>query len=211
MKTWPSKTEAETLLAWGGEQNPGPWVDHCKTAARAAQAIAEQCGMDTERAYVSGLLHDIGYYANAGKSANADKSGKNCHVYRGYALMTDKGYTAIAGICLTHSFNIQDICVYSGASLTQNKNELAVITKYLTNTVYNDYDKLIQLCDAICTAEGICTIERRLTDVTLRHGFNKHTVEKWKAYFALKNYFDNKCGMNIYSLFRGEICEGIFR
>ncbi|MCL2603324.1 MAG: HDIG domain-containing protein [Defluviitaleaceae bacterium] len=203
----PSRGEAEALLAWGGKQNPGPWLDHCKNAARAAQAIAEQCGMDPERAYVSGLLHDIGYYANA------DGTGKNCHVYNGYALMMEKGCDAVAKICITHSFNIQDIRVYTGSNLTKDENELAVIRNCLIETVYDDYDRLIQLCDAICTADGVCTVERRLTEIILRQShraFNEYTIEKWKAYFALKGYFDEKCGMNIYNLFREEISKGIF-
>jgi putative nucleotidyltransferase with HDIG domain len=201
MKPYPSTAEAEALLAWGGKQNPGPWVDHCRAVARAAQAIAACCGMDAERAYVSGLLHDIGY--------SVYHKGI-CHVYGGYALMTEKGYEAVAEICLSHSFNIQNIDVYSGANLTKNKDERAVISAYLTQARYNDNDKLIQLCDCIGSAQGVCLMEHRLTDVVLRHGFNLYTIDKWKAYLALKDYFDKKCGKNIYGLFRDEISEGIF-
>jgi hypothetical protein len=202
--TWPSVNEAEQLLSWAQGQNPGPWIAHCRAAARAAEMIAGRCGLEAERAYVSGLLHDIGYYANA------DGSGRVCHVYAGYALMKEKGYDGVAGICLSHSFTSRDIRTYSGARLTADPEKRAIIVKYLAEAAYNDYDKLIQLSDCIGSAEGICTIERRCTDVVMRHGFHAHTIGKWKAFFALKDYFDKKCGQNIYSLFRDEICDGIF-
>jgi putative nucleotidyltransferase with HDIG domain len=201
MKKWPSKIETDALLAWGGEQNPGPWTEHCKNVARAAETIAKHSGMDTERAYASGLLHDIGY--------SVYHMGI-CHVYGGYKIMTEKGYDAIAEICLSHSFNIPDIHVYSSANLTQNKDEREIIIDFLAKTEYTDYDKLIQLCDCLGSAQGICLMEQRMMDVVMRHGFNQYTIEKWKAYFALKDYFDKKCGLNIYNLFEEEISKGIF-
>lgn len=205
MNPYPSRGKAETLLAWGSTHNPGPWVDHCKNVARTAETIAKCCGMDAERAYVLGLLHDIGYYANAGRTY------KNCHVYYGYSLMLEKGYDASARICLTHSFPIQDLKTYSGARLTTVESEYNQLKIALSQIIYDDYDKLIQPCDTIGSAEGVCTVERRITDVTLRHGFNRYSIEKWKAYFTLKDYFDEKCGMNIYDLFREEISKGIFK
>jgi HD superfamily phosphohydrolase YqeK len=40
--------------------NPGPWGNHSRTAAHCAEKIAKYSGMDSEKAYVLGLLHDIG-------------------------------------------------------------------------------------------------------------------------------------------------------
>ena len=71
---------------------------------------------------------------------------------------------------------------------------------------YNGYDKLIQLCDAISLPEGICILEVRLVDVVRRYGeFNKNILNKWNAFFEIKKYFDRKCGINIYELFKEEI------
>jgi len=207
LKPYPTRNEAEDILCWGQAQNPGPWINHCRNAARAAETIAAHCGMDTDRAYVSGLLHDIGYYANA------DRSGKVCHVYTGYALMMEKGYPVIAEICLSHSFPIQDIRSYTGSQITKDESERAVIEKYLTEAVYDDYHNLVQLCDGIGDASGICTLEQRLIDAHRRHGLasvNEYTFAKWDAYFALKDYFDGKCGANVYGFFREEIAKGIF-
>jgi hypothetical protein len=201
----PSREEAEALLAWGGDQNPGPWTAHCQAVARAAEAIAGRCGLDAERAYVSGLLHDMGYYANA------DGSGRICHVYTGYTFMLEKGYDAIAEICLTHSFPIQDINTYSGMRLVTDESQRNQVKTALDQIIYSDYDRLIQLCDCIGSAEGICTLERRYTDVVIRHGFYEFTIEKWKAFYKLKDYFDKKCGKNIYNLFKDEINGGIYQ
>ena len=56
----PSREEAQRLLTWGHDQNPGPWAEHCRVVARAAETIARAVGLDENRAYISGLLHDIG-------------------------------------------------------------------------------------------------------------------------------------------------------
>jgi putative nucleotidyltransferase with HDIG domain len=199
------REEAEQLLSWAQDQNPGPWINHCEIAARAAEAIAAACGLDTERAYVSGLLHDIGYYDyRNGKSRKAD------HIFTGFDLMTQKGHDGIARICLTHSFSLQDIKAFSSSWIHCDDREMAFITQFLADAVYNDYDKLIQLCDALASAQSVVLMEKRLLDVVRRHGVREYTVAKWESTFALKAYFDEMCGMNIYDLFKDEIVKDIF-
>jgi len=192
----PTKAQAEELLTWAHEHNPGPWADHSRAAARAAQVIAAACGLDTERAYVSGLLHDIGRYEGV--------RGLH-HVIAGYELMRRKGYPAIAEICLSHSFALQDIRAYGGGANDCTPEELAVLETYLSTAVYNEYDRLIQLCDSMCSAQGVCLIDVRLLDVTRRYGFHPLTLADWEAVFALKHHFDALCGKNIYGLFEDEI------
>lgn len=56
-----TRKEAIELLKDGLVSNPGPWGKHCLTAAHCAERIASKCGdIDSENAYVLGLLHDIG-------------------------------------------------------------------------------------------------------------------------------------------------------
>ena len=201
----PTKVEAEQLLAWAQECNPGPWVSHCRVAARAAEAIAKKCGLDSEKAYVSGLLHDIGYYSYV------DGKGDKDHILAGYDLMVKKGYDDIARICLSHSFSIQDAESISSSYMVFNDEETAFVTNFLTDTVYNDYDKLIQLCDSLCLPQGVVIMEKRLLEVVMRKGFGDFTLKKWGAFFSLKDYFDKLCGINIYSLFYDEISKDIFK
>lgn len=198
----PTRDDAKDILCWGASQNPGPWVDHSKNVARAAETIAKQCGMDPERAYVSGLLHDIGYYSYR------DGVGEACHIYVGYKLMLSKGYDVVARVCMTHSFPVQDIRAYGGSDMGDEGAEIAGL---LSSYVYDDYDKLVQLCDCLCAAQGICTMEKRMIGVAMRHGFGDFTVKRWEAFFALRDYFNKKCRVNVYTLFRNEIIDDVFR
>ncbi len=95
-----TREQAEALLLWAEEKNPGPWGNHSRAAGRAAETIARAAGdpaLDPDRAYVSGLLHDIGRYEGVTHLR---------HVYAGYALLMDKGEPELARVCLTHSFGL---------------------------------------------------------------------------------------------------------
>jgi putative nucleotidyltransferase with HDIG domain len=200
-KNFLSRVEAENLLNWANEQNPGLWVNHSKVAARAAETIANKCGLDADRAYVSGLLHDIGRYEGVRELH---------HIYAGYMLLKGKGYEQIGEICLSRSFPYQNIGEYFGKN-DCSPVEIEFITSFLTSKTYNGYDKLIQLCDAIGTAHGVSLIDVRIIDVIRRYGFTSLTVNKIEAIFALKKYFDKICELNIYDLFYNEIREVSFR
>lgn len=104
-----------------------------------------------------------------------------------------------ARICLTHSFPYKDIGAYNGQN-DCSEEETEYIQNYIDMLEYNDYDRLIQLCDAISFPDGPTYVEKRLVDVVLRRGFNDLTIPKWKAFLELKKYFDEKAGMDIYTL-----------
>ena len=197
---YPTRAQAEELLRQGVAQNPGPWQQHCRNAARAAQTIAGRCGMDAERAYVLGLLHDIGRYEGV--------RGLH-HAIAGHEWMQRLGYDGVARICLNHSFPEPDSTTFNGQR-DCTPEELSLLDGALAQMQYNDYDRLIQLCDALATAQGIGMIEPRLLDVAIRHGVGNRYQHKWRAFLAIKRDFDEKCGCNIYSLFRDEIEQSIF-
>ncbi|GHV45249.1 phosphohydrolase [Spirochaetia bacterium] len=196
-----ARDKAEALLRWGGEQNPGPWVDHSRTTARAAESIARACGMDSGAAYILGLLHDIGRFEGV-RALH--------HTVAGYQLLKDKGHDTAARICLTHSFSYQNLGAYADRNYDCTEEELVLINTTLDSVVYDDFDKLIQLCDAMALPERVCPMEIRMVDVARRHGFNEFTLKDWESIFALKAYFDKKCGQNIYKLFEDEIKKSLF-
>ena len=202
---FPSREEAEKIVTWAYEQNPQPWAEHCRTVARAAETIAQKCGLDAYRAYILGLFHDIGYHEyRSGK-------GRTCHIYIGYEFMMKKGYKDIAKICISHSFPYKDIKAYGGSDMNCNDEELAFINSFLAETEYDDYDKLIQLCDCMAGAQ-IVTLEKRILSVIMRHGFSSPAlIKKYETWFEIKDYFDKLCGINIYNLFYDEIKNSIFR
>ena len=63
---------------------------------------------------------------------------------------------------------------------------------------YDEYDYLIQLCDAIATAEGIVPLNERMNDVKSRYGY--YPQEKWDRNIALKEYFEKKMGKPLYEV-----------
>lgn len=143
----PTREEALKLIRDGLLFNPGPWGEHCLTAAHCAEKIASACGdMDVEKAYILGLLHDIG-----------------------------------------RKFDVTDA-------------ELTIIKTELAKTIYDEYDRLIQLCDCLAGAEGVLDIENRMNDVKKRYGF--YPQDKWNSNMNLKQYFEGKMNKDIYL-----ICE----
>lgn len=182
--------EAERELLVGERLNPGPWIKHSKSVGLNAKLIADKIdSLDSNKAYAMGLLHDIGRRAGI-KSI--------MHTIDGYDYMMSLNQKEIARICLTHSYPIQDVNTFLG-NLTARKNK-RFLSNFIKNAVYDDYDRLIQLCDAISLPSGACIMEKRLIDVALRHGLPNFTIDKWKAYLELKNYFDKLCGCNVYTL-----------
>lgn len=192
---YPDISTAHELLEWAHGLNPGPWREHCQTAARVARAVAERAGLNLDKAYVLGLLHDIGRYGGV----NAFR-----HVYDGYKLMMERGFPVSARICLTHSFPVQVLESYFGGFDVPHET-VEEMRRALSAIEYDDYDRLIQLCDALAAAEGVCPIEVRVVDAARRNGINEHVPAKWNATFALKRHFDELCGINILSLFAEDL------
>jgi hypothetical protein len=199
-KDLPSPQQAKELLDWAARLNPGPWVSHACTAARAARTIAHACDMDAGRCHTLGLLHDIGRYE--GRTALR-------HVLAGYELMMAQGYEKVARVCLSHSFPVKNLAFYNGCN-DCSAGETALIETLLEGTDYDDEIRLVQLCDAISLPGSVTLVERRLVDVGLRHGVSPDSPLKWRAFLELKAYFDRRCQTNVYRLFAREVRLDIF-
>ncbi len=187
----PTRTEAMQLVEEALQCNPGPWGDHSLVTAQCAEKIALAChDMDPEKAYLIGLLHDIG------RKFGTRHLG---HVYDGWKYMLRLGYDEAARICLTHSFCEGTLDCYIGKfDITESETE--EIRQALCRLVFDDYDKLIQLCDSLAAAEGVVDMEDRMNDIRRRYGF--YPQSKWDKNIALKRYFEEKTGKDIYSIVR---------
>ena len=195
----PSSSGAESLLRAAAARNPGPWVDHVRVAAGAARALAARIpGLDPDAAYILGLLHDVG--RGSGGPGVADVR----HILDGYALLRDAGFDGAARICLTHSFPIKDVDAFASA-WDCPAQEKRFVQDYLDGVQYDDYDRLIQLCDALSLPGGTCLLEKRLVDVALRHGVNALTVAKWRAYGEVQRTLEAKAGTSVYRLLPGVV------
>ena len=183
--------QAECELKLAVKMNPGPWEQHSYSVANNARLIAQKVhGMQQDKAYVMGLLHDIG--RRVGVTGIL-------HIFDGYDYLMGLGEPDLARICLTHSFPGKDVNSFFG-KYDCSKEQVDFLKAYLEKTEFDDYDILIQLCDAISLPNGACIMEKRFVDVALRHGLNDFTLEKWKAFMGTKAHFDNLCGCNIYEL-----------
>lgn len=189
---YPSREEAERILASALECNPGPWGNHSRVAAVCAERIASQCdGMNSEKAYILGLLRDIGRKFGKGHLK---------HVSDGFRYMSQLGYDEAARICLTHSFGTGRFSEYIG-NIDVADEEVKLIKSELEKTEFDDYDKLIQLCDCLAGSDGVVDIKERMKDVKQRYG--SYPQDKWDKNLELKSYFEAKAGGNIYDIVSG--------
>ncbi len=185
----PTREKAEELLKEAEKCNPGPWGNHSRTAAHCAEKIARGCGdMDADKAYIVGLLHDIG------RKFGARHLG---HVADGYSYMMSLGYDEAAKICLTHSFNTHTLDGYIG-KFDVTPKEMQMIQDALKAVSMDEYDRLIQLCDSLAGAEGVLDMEERMGDVKRRYG--AYPKEKWDKNMSLKKHFEEKTGRDIYEV-----------
>jgi HD domain len=190
-----SRAVAQELLYEAGAMNRGGWVDHSLNVARAAEAIASvDPGLDPDRAFAFGCIHDIGRRCGVTEMR---------HVYDGFRFLAGQGYNAAARICLTHSFPIKTIDAVSGWDCS--RGELRAVRDFLAQCRYTRYDRLIQLCDALALPSGFCLIEKRLVDVALRRGVNSLTLRNWRAYLEIQRDFESRINQSIYSLLPGVV------
>lgn len=192
----PSLEEAHQLMIEAEQRNPGPWFQHATFVAKAAELIATQHpSLDPSSAFIVGYLHDIGR-----REGVTDLR----HTLDGYQFLIGKGFPNAARICLTHSFPVKNVLAGAG-KWDCSSEEVKFVQSFLDSIEYTDYDRLIQLCDALALPTGFCLIEKRLLDVALRHGVNDFTVEKWKAFINIREDFDRILGKSIYTLLSGVV------
>lgn len=188
---FPNQETALKELETAGVLNPGPWTKHSHNVALAAQKIAAQCDhLDVEKAFVCGLLHDIG--RRTGIAALR-------HTIDGYDYAAAQGWDEVARVCLTHSFPIKDVDA-DIAKKDVTPAQYAFIKQYLKSIEYDDYDKLIILCDALADAQGFCILEKRFVDTTRRYGIYPFTVERWNRTLEYKDHFESVMGRSVYSV-----------
>lgn len=196
-----NKQNAELVLEEASESNPGAWVEHSRYVAEACKNIALRCkDLSAEQAYLFGLLHDIGRYSGV----SSEK-----HLIDGYRYCMRYGWKKAAQICLSHAFMIQDISTSIGA-FDVSEDDYLFMKEFIENAVYDDYDRLVQLCDALAMPTGFCILEKRFVDVTIRYGIHPATIDRWKKILEIKELFEKKIGCSIYNLLPG-IIENSFR
>lgn len=196
-----NKKTAQQALEQAAKSNPGAWVDHSKYVAEACKNIALRCkNLSADQAYLFGLLHDIGRYAGV----TSEK-----HLIDGYRYCMEHGWEKAAQICISHAFMIQDIHTSIGEFDVSDADYLFMET-FVANAVYDDYDRLVQLCDSLALPTGFCLLEKRFVDVTIRYGVHPATIDRWKRILEIKALFEAQIGCSVYTLLPG-VVENSFR
>ena len=186
----PTPDEAMRELKLAGELNPGPWVMHSVNTGIAAQKIAEKVpSLDPEKAYIVGLLHDIGRRVGIVNIPT--------HIYEGYKYCMEKGWDEAARICMTHSYlRMRDEFDYEPES-----DQEKAIRDYISDCgEADDYDRLIQLCDSLAVDYGFVILEKRFVDVTRRYGIMEGYIKGWDIAFAVKESFEKRMGCSVYDV-----------
>lgn len=198
------KSAAETMLfelAQDKKIDGKPYsFAHIKNVAVLAEKIAGICGLDSDKAYVFGLLHDIGRFFVADAHGELAVDDKHRHPIEGYLFLQKRGYRDEAKICITHAF-IQHENIYSHM-YTEKENQ---IIAQILEEKYNVYDMLIQLADEMSVMKGWCSLESRMAREAMEQGCS---IEVWKKFLCLhdiKKMFDKLSGRDIYSLILGNI------
>ena len=204
----PTREEAEQILEWAKMQNDGNWAEHSRVTARIAETIAKHCDLEPERAYILGLLHDIGRYEGYHVGLR--------HITEGYRFLKKKGFDAAARVCLTHSFYTR-LMPDDEFYLRQLKDEddkkiLRGLSKKMQagELGFDEYDRLVQLADCMARNYGVVTINDRFVDIMMRYDFpdlRAQIAGTWRV----KKYFDEKAGQNIYEFFKDELAKNIMK
>ena len=201
MNGYPNREQALSIWQEGlnfritnyGFDVPDEYVFHTKGIAESCEIIAKQIAeLNPEKAYVLGLLHDYG-------KKYPEKELGGFHGRYGYDEMMQMGFSDVARVCLTHSFyasdfNKDDYKNYSSKDLDWAQDKLK-------NIIFDDYDKLVQLCDMFFEGLNKVTFEKRFEGIMMRHNLSFDNVENLYHHAEEnKKYFDKKCGTDIYKL-----------
>ena len=172
------------------------WIDHSICVGNSAAKIAEKLNLDVEYARTLGYIHDIGKLVGEFQS----------HVMNGYNYLKNLGYDEkYYNICLTHSYLNNDVnCTAGGIP-----SDIPFRREFIKNHEYTIYEKIINLCDLMCT-NVVNTIDKRLIDIMIRRGAYENTQYHIKETYKLKEYFDNLLGYSVYDLFP-EIYKNLYQ
>ena len=192
----PTLEQAEAFILEAGALHPGPWVKHSYYVGKAAEAIAgHHPKLNPQNAFILGYLHDIGR-----RAGDADMR----HTLDGYYFLMEQGFEDSARICITHVFPLKHINAVAG-KWDCTEGEMDFLEEYLAGVEFDEYDRLIQLCDAIALPSGYCLVEKRLMDVALRRGVNEYSVPRWKAFLEIQQEFEDAMGQSIYRVLDGVV------
>ncbi len=145
--------------------NTSNYLAHSLEVARVSSNIANKMGLDSDKAFRMGLLHDYG--------RKYEQNFK--HVIIGFEKLYDLGYFEEAIGALTHSYiNGNTYAIFEPL----NKEALECdIYKFLKTYEYTDYDRILNLADLMASANGVLEPRLRIEDIETRRKITKEQKE----------------------------------
>ena len=187
-----SNKALEILEGARGKTLSDGWINHSICVGESAYKIAKALNekgqnLDLEKVKILGYIHDIGKMVGPFED----------HVMNGYYYMQKEGYDEdYCNICLTHSYLNTDVMCTAGGI----PSDIPFRKEFIKNHEYTLSEKIINLCDLMCTAQ-VFTVDKRLIDIIIRRGAYSNTQYHIKETYKLKEYFDNLLGYDLYKLF----------
>lgn len=185
-----------------GKFNTSSWISHSINAALVAYNLANMLNLDSDYAFVYGLLHDFGrkYIHNFN------------HVVKGFEELVDLGLEEEAKACLTHSFinggrycSMEPACKgfylnHDNKEKYEDELQIDDLSKVLKFSKYTDYDRILNIADLMATASGAVSSKNRIKDILTRRE-NLEEAPNWKyflvSYYNLLVYILNKLDNNL--------------
>lgn len=168
-----SEKALEMLETFRSKMEDTGWINHSICVGNTAAKIASALGLDAEKAKTLGYIHDIG------KGIGEFKD----HVMNGYQYLLELGYDEeYANICLVHSYLNNDVMCTAGGI----PRDIPFRTEFIKNHEYTIYEKIINLCDLMCTSV-VMTVDKRLIDIVIRRGAYSNTQYHVQETYKLKN------------------------
>lgn len=166
---------------------------HTLGVAACCEKLAYCCDLDEEKAFVLGLLHDIG-------KSRSERQEKIFHGLEGYNQMMNMGYSKVAQICITHSFPSADFND-DNYLFYQKLGILPQIHEIMKQMQLDDYDYMVQLCDLFFEGLNKTNFENRFTGIMKRYNLSLENIsDLYQNALKNKKYFDKKAYVNIYKI-----------
>ncbi len=189
-------------------KSDSPFTDEMEKTFRAhSQVVAEDAAliasfipaMDTQMAYVCGLLHDAG---RLNDEYIVDEN-HHFHALTGYSFLKKRcpEYPQLAQTALLHEVLPNNKALLENFGYSEK--DIEEVFSLSENMAYTDYDYLIILCDGTNNLGKNCTIEDRYRAIFKRRGLDfTRFKEKLEKLNAVKKRFDTLSGKDIYKILK---------
>lgn len=170
--------------------------NHVYGVAEIAKRIAQKTpNLDPEKAFVLGLLHDVG-------KIHQQIEGR-FHGVVGFEMMMKQGAEDVALSSLLHTFPFNRLPEYDKVSNTflGHIEDYEKTLDFAQHKKLDDYDLLVQMADSVVDLRGFVTLEQRAEEAERAHNIKISDEEK-QARHELKEYWDKKIHDDIYNLYK---------